>query len=193
MFNVKRNGTNVEITNIPLNIPASVFKDIAGETGADGYLVVHQVSEDSYKVVIYHNSENMASTVAWMALEASEPEADDADISTIGKRIGVVRVKQHMSTQELEDAIGAPEGSVFRWETGKAIPSNKYINCLAAVLECDPQWLLNGNSNYKNKLPPDCESRNTEEAIMIAMRDVSRTMEKHKINSLFKPYYILVI
>ncbi|ECY5867474.1 helix-turn-helix domain-containing protein [Salmonella enterica subsp. diarizonae] len=193
MFNVKRNGASVEITDIPQSIPFSVFKDIADETGANECLVAYVKDKDSYEVVIRHDSVNMAGAAAWLALEASEPEAEDVDISAIGKRIGAMRVKQHMNTQELEEAIGASEGSVFRWETGKAIPSNKYINCLAAVLECDPQWLLNGNSNYKNKLPSDCESRNMEESVMIATREVSRSMEKHKINSLFKPYYILVI
>ncbi|EDS7589302.1 hypothetical protein AAQ05_004726 [Salmonella enterica subsp. diarizonae] len=170
MFNVKRNGASVEITDIPQSIPFSVFKDIADETGANECLVAYVKDKDSYEVVIRYDSVNMAGAAAWLVLEAREPEAEDVDIS----------------------AIGASEGSVFRWETGKTIPSNKYINCLAAVLECDPQWLLNGNSNYKNKLPSDCESRNMEESVMIATREVSRSMEKHKINSLFKPYYVLV-
>lgn len=193
MFNVKRNGASVEITDIPQSIPFSVFKNIADETGANECLVAYVKDKDCYEVVIRHDSVNMAGAAAWLALESREPITGDADISTIGKRIGAMRVKQHMNTQELEEAIGAYTGSVFRWETGKTMPTNHYINCLAAVLKCDPQWLLNGNSNYKNKLPSDCESRNMEEAIMIATRDVSRAMEKHKINSLFKPYYILVI
>ncbi|ELC8786535.1 hypothetical protein RJV04_000795 [Salmonella enterica] len=148
MFNVKRNGASVGITDIPQSIPFSVFKNIADETGANECLVAYVKDKDCYEVVIRHDSVNMAAAVAWLALEArdraSEPTTSDADISTIGKRIGVMRVKQHMNAQELEDAIAAPEGSVFRWETGKAIPSSHYINCLAAVLKCDPQWLLHG-------------------------------------------------
>ncbi|HFW3090090.1 TPA: hypothetical protein ACIBE3_003708 [Salmonella enterica subsp. enterica serovar Reading] len=144
MFNVKRNGASVEITDIPQSIPFSVFKDIADETGANECLVAYVKDKDCYEVVIRHDSINMAAAVAWLALEAREPATRDADISTIGKRIGVMRVKQHMNAQELEDAIAAPEGSVFRWETGKAIPSSHYINYLAAALECDPQWLLHG-------------------------------------------------
>ncbi|EAB2832891.1 helix-turn-helix domain-containing protein [Salmonella enterica subsp. enterica] len=193
MFNVKRNGASVEITDIPQSIPFSVFKDIADKTGATETLICYFKDKTEYEVIIQHSDENMAGATAWLVLKVREPEAEDVDISTIGKRIGVMRVKQRMSAQELEDAIGAPEGSVFRWETGKTMPTNHYINCLAAVLKCDPQWLLNGNSNYKNKLPSDCESRNMEEGIMIATREASRAMEKHKINSLFKPYYILVI
>lgn len=155
-FNVKRNGASVEITDIPQSIPFSVFKNIADETGADECLVAYVKDKDCYEVVIHHDGVNMAAAVAWLALEArdraSEPATRDADVSTIGKRIGVMRVKQHMNAQELEDAIGAPEGSVFRWETGKAIPSSHYINCLAAVLKCDPEWLQGESPEHKNLL-----------------------------------------
>lgn len=143
-------------------------------------------------MVIRHDSVNMAGAAAWLALESREPVTGDADISTIGKRIGVMRVKQHMSAQELEEAIGAPEGSVFRWETGKIVPSAMDIAMLADVLKCNKEW-LEISSKYKNELPPDRESRNMEETVMIAMREASRTMEKHEINSLFKSYYVLVI
>lgn len=155
MFNVKRNGSNVEITDILTSIPVDVFKSIADETGANECLVAYVKGKDSYEVVIRHDSVNMAAAAAWLVLESRKPITGDADISTIGKRIGVARVKQHMSAQELEDAIGALEGSVFRWETGKAIPSDHYVNYLALALKCDPEWLLNGDSTNlipKNEL-----------------------------------------
>lgn len=154
MFNVKRNGASVEITEIPASIPFSVFKNIADETGATETLVCYFRGKTEYEVIIQQTSENMAGMVAWLALEKRDDvitgdagaDVGDADISTIGKRIGVARVKQHMSAQELEEAIGAPEGSVFRWEIGKAEPSSSYINALAAVLKCESEWLLHGNS-----------------------------------------------
>lgn len=155
MFNVKRNGSNVEITDIPTSIPFTVFKKIADETGANECLVAYAKGKDSYEVVIRHDSVNMAAAAAWLAREVRKPVTGDVDISTIGKRIGVMRVKQRMSAQELEEAIGAPEGSVFRWETGKAEPSSICINALAVVLKCEPEWLLNGNSTNvipKNEL-----------------------------------------
>ncbi|ECN0519647.1 helix-turn-helix transcriptional regulator [Salmonella enterica subsp. enterica serovar Montevideo] len=200
MFNVKRNGASVEITEIPASIPFSVFKNIADETGATETLVCYFRDKTEYEVIIQQTSENMAGMVAWLALEKRDDvitgdvgaDVGDADISTVGKRIGVARVKQHMRAQELEDAIGAPEGSVFRWETGKIVPSAMDIAMLADVLKCNKEW-LEISSKYKNELPPDCESRNMEETVMIAMREASRTMEKHEINSLFKLYYILVI
>ncbi|EBQ9479729.1 hypothetical protein DL079_22760, partial [Salmonella enterica subsp. enterica serovar Kokomlemle] len=86
MFNVKRNDSNVEITDIPQSIPFSVFKNIADETGADETLVAYAKGKDNYEVVIRHDSVTMAAEAAWMALKASEPVADDIDVnSTKGK------------------------------------------------------------------------------------------------------------
>lgn len=80
MFKVKRNGASVEITDIPQSIPFSVFKSIADETGANECLVAYVKDKDNYEVVIRHDSVNMAGTVAWMALEASEQEAGAEEI-----------------------------------------------------------------------------------------------------------------
>ncbi|EJR6805994.1 hypothetical protein O0R04_000958 [Salmonella enterica] len=152
MFNVKRNGSNVEITDIPASISLAVFKNIADETGANECLIAYVKGKDSYEVLIRHDSVNMATAAAWLALEVRKPVTSDADISTIGKRIGVIRVKQRMSARELEDAIGAPEGSVFRWETGKAIPPDHYVNYLVLVLKCDQKWLRDGENTEKQSL-----------------------------------------
>ncbi|EIR4427348.1 helix-turn-helix transcriptional regulator, partial [Salmonella enterica] len=173
MFNVKRNGAGVEITEIPASIPFSTFKNIADETGATETLVCYFKDKTEYEVIIQQTNENMAGMVAWLALEKRDDvitgdagaDVGDADISTIGKSIGVARVKQHMSAQELEDAIGAPEGSVFRWETGKIVPSAMDIAMLADVLKCNKEG-LEISSKYKNELPPDRESRNMEETVM---------------------------
>ncbi|HFG9338576.1 TPA: helix-turn-helix domain-containing protein [Salmonella enterica subsp. enterica serovar Adelaide] len=150
MFNVKRNGASVEITDIPQSVPFSVFKNIADETEANECLFAYVKDKNTYEVVIHHDSVNMAGAVAWLALEAREPVTRDADISTIGKRIGVIRAKQHMSAQELEEAIGAPEGSVFRWETDKQKPSEMGVAILADVLKCSKEWLQDGELKYKS-------------------------------------------
>ncbi|EEH4116399.1 hypothetical protein G7563_002187 [Salmonella enterica subsp. enterica] len=127
MFNVKRNGASVEITDIPQSILFSVFKDIADKTGATETMVAYVKDKDCYEVVIRHDSVDMAGAVAWLVLEASKKEKHEISIK------------------------------------------------------------------YKNELPPDYESRNMDKAVMMAVREASRAMEKHKINSLFKPCYILVI
>ncbi|EBR9314087.1 TPA: hypothetical protein ACWV5Q_002534 [Salmonella enterica subsp. enterica serovar Muenchen] len=69
MFNVKRNGASVEITEIPASIPFNTFKNIADETGATETLVCYFKDKTEYEVIIQHTNENMAGTVAWMALE----------------------------------------------------------------------------------------------------------------------------
>ncbi|HAK8203892.1 TPA: hypothetical protein H2W01_003499 [Salmonella enterica] len=80
MFNVKRNGASVEITDIPQSVPFSVFKNIADETGANECLVDYVKDKDCYKVVIRHDSVNMAAAVAWLVLEASKKEKHEISI-----------------------------------------------------------------------------------------------------------------
>ncbi|EFV5037169.1 hypothetical protein HQR95_000911, partial [Salmonella enterica] len=69
MFNVKRNGVSVEITEIPASIPFSTFKNIADETGATETLVCYFKDKTEYEVIIQQTNENMAGMVAWLALE----------------------------------------------------------------------------------------------------------------------------
>ncbi|HAU2959039.1 TPA: hypothetical protein JC757_002847 [Salmonella enterica subsp. diarizonae] len=80
MFNVKRNGASVEITDIPQSIPFGVFKNITDETGAYECLITCPGGKENYEVVIRHDSANMAGTVAWMVLEAREQENDIKEI-----------------------------------------------------------------------------------------------------------------
>ncbi|EEI2877952.1 hypothetical protein GZ336_004353 [Salmonella enterica] len=72
MFNVKRNGSSVEITDVPASVPNSVFKDIADETGAGKCLIAYVKGQDNYEVVIRHDNVNMAGAAVWLALKASE-------------------------------------------------------------------------------------------------------------------------
>ncbi|EJZ7018025.1 hypothetical protein OIP52_000719 [Salmonella enterica] len=72
MFNVKRNGLTVDITNIPSTVPVGVFKNIADETGATGCLSSGAINRGTYTVSIPHTDEHMASAVAWLALEEKE-------------------------------------------------------------------------------------------------------------------------
>lgn len=67
MFNVKRNGASVEITEIPASIPFGVFKNIADETGAIECLICFHKGKEDYEVIIQQTNENMAATVARLA------------------------------------------------------------------------------------------------------------------------------
>lgn len=82
MFNVKRNGASVEITDIPQSVPFSVFKNIADETRANECLLCFSRDSDNYEVIIRHENTNMAGAVAWLSLEACESVTGGVDIST---------------------------------------------------------------------------------------------------------------
>ncbi|EKC9763782.1 hypothetical protein OQM20_000560, partial [Salmonella enterica] len=84
MFNVKRNGVSVEITEIPASIPFSTFKNIADETGATETLVCYFKDKTEYKVIIQQTNENMAGMVAWLALE----KRDDVITGDAGADVG---------------------------------------------------------------------------------------------------------
>ncbi|EAO1991564.1 helix-turn-helix domain-containing protein [Salmonella enterica] len=73
--------------------------------------------------------------------------ADDA--AAIGKRINQRRVELRMSPVALQEITGAPDGSVFRWETGKIMPPDNYIDSLAKALETSVTWLLTGKDIAK--------------------------------------------
>ncbi|EGI3314141.1 hypothetical protein IGD40_004217 [Salmonella enterica] len=72
MFNVKRNGASVEITEIPASIPFSVFKNIADETGATECLICFHKGREDYEVIIQQTSENMAGAVKWLVMKERE-------------------------------------------------------------------------------------------------------------------------
>ncbi|ELE1936254.1 hypothetical protein RDB90_004842 [Salmonella enterica] len=67
MFNVKRNGASVEITEIPASIPFSAFKNIADDTGAIECLICFHKGKEDYEVIIQQTNEDMAATVVWLA------------------------------------------------------------------------------------------------------------------------------
>ncbi|MCB2249440.1 hypothetical protein KTQ81_21715 [Salmonella enterica subsp. diarizonae] len=83
MFNVKRNGASVEITDIPQSIPFSVFKDIADETGATETLICYFKDKSEYEVTIQQTNENMASAVGWLVLKSRESATGGVDISAV--------------------------------------------------------------------------------------------------------------
>lgn len=60
MFNVKRNGSTVEITEIPQTAPVSLFKEIADEC-----LICYSRAKEDYEVVIRTSNDTAAGVVEW--------------------------------------------------------------------------------------------------------------------------------
>lgn len=87
MFNVKRNGASVEITDIPQSIPFSVFKNIADETGANEYLVTYRGGKESFEVVIRHDNANMATAVEWLVLVKRNKISEDRSFTEFEEAI----------------------------------------------------------------------------------------------------------
>ncbi|EJF1946153.1 hypothetical protein M8A54_000362 [Salmonella enterica] len=77
MFNVKRNGSTVEVTQIPHEVPVSIFKDIATQTEANECLIRFFKGNDNYEVIIRHENANMAGTAAWLATEVGMQDEGD--------------------------------------------------------------------------------------------------------------------
>ncbi|ECJ2265129.1 hypothetical protein FNH73_21470 [Salmonella enterica subsp. salamae] len=71
MFNVKRIGSTVEITQIPREVSIDVFKKIAAQTEANECLICFSKDTDSYEVIISHDNDNMAGAVAWLVFEVA--------------------------------------------------------------------------------------------------------------------------
>ncbi|EAS0614492.1 hypothetical protein E8Q24_19415 [Salmonella enterica] len=115
MFNVKRNGASVEITDIPQSIPFSVFKNITDETGANECLIACPGGKENYEVVIRHDSVKMAGAVAWMALEAREPEVDDSNKEQKFKFKDLPHEIQLEAARALRERIFTSQGSVHEF------------------------------------------------------------------------------
>lgn len=81
----------------------------------------------------------------------------------IGNLIRIGRVKKGWSQDELADKLGVHKQSVFRWESGKAIPDG---NTLIKITE-----LLNlYNDLFNPPSPPSSEYVRREEIIQILTR-----------------------
>jgi len=53
-----------------------------------------------------------------------------------------LRQKQNLTQQQLAEKIGIPYQTLQRWESGKFMPSAKYLPALAEALKCKIEELL---------------------------------------------------
>lgn len=63
---------------------------------------------------------------------------------TIGERIRRLRTERGMNTVELTEAMHISHDTLYKWESGKAIPRLKHIRAAAQVLGVDVDVLING-------------------------------------------------
>ncbi|MBB6672987.1 helix-turn-helix domain-containing protein [Cohnella nanjingensis] len=64
-------------------------------------------------------------------------------MSSIGSRIKELREAAGLSMNKLEDAIGAPRGSVNKWEKG-SVPGGNNLIALSEFFKVSTDWILKG-------------------------------------------------
>ncbi|MDQ7094598.1 helix-turn-helix transcriptional regulator [Desulfosporosinus sp. PR] len=70
-------------------------------------------------------------------------------MDNIGERIKFLRETKGISMNKLEDAIGAPRGSVNKWEKG-SIPGGHYLVSLSDFFNVTADWILKGDIKAEN-------------------------------------------
>jgi transcriptional regulator with XRE-family HTH domain len=66
------------------------------------------------------------------------------DLEKIGERILQQRTALNLSQSKVASLIGASQGVIAHWETGRSLPGTEYLTSLSVVLEVSIEWLLTG-------------------------------------------------
>ncbi|WP_435924845.1 S24 family peptidase [Paenibacillus sp. DYY-L-2] len=92
-------------------------------------------------------------------------------MNTIGERIKFLRESKNLSMNKLEDMIGAPRGSVNKWEKG-SIPGGNYLIALSDFFDVSTDWILKGETRRE----PAPENKQEESALFF---DKKREVVSH--------------
>lgn len=63
-------------------------------------------------------------------------------MSVIGARIKEARIRLQLTQEELADIIGSTQKQIWRYESGKSLPSLDTLNALANALDTTTDWLI---------------------------------------------------
>ncbi len=98
-------------------------------------------------------------------------------MNTISERIKYLRESKNLSMNKLEDSIGAPRGSVNKWEKG-SVPGGNYLISLSNFFGVSTDWILKGESQSGR---PTSENNQTESALFFGTkREVVSHFDKLK-------------
>ncbi|MBS7782418.1 MULTISPECIES: helix-turn-helix domain-containing protein [Providencia] len=67
-------------------------------------------------------------------------------MNTLSERIKIRRVQLDLTQSELAEMVGLKQQSIQQIESG-LIKRPRFIVEIATALQCDPSWLISGNSN----------------------------------------------
>lgn len=132
MFNVKRIGSTVEITQIPHEVSIDVFKEIAAQTEANECLICFSKDSDNYEVIIRHENDHMAGAVAWLVFEVAGGETQ--------------KDRKRKNTNSI---------SVLK---GSHIETLNYYSCGIELFERTPVISMSADSSFMN----ECSIKTTQ-------------------------------
>jgi transcriptional regulator with XRE-family HTH domain len=84
------------------------------------------------------------------------------------QRVTAQRKKRGLSQTECANMLGIHRQQFNNWETGLSKPKGEWMRQLAAVLQCDPEWLQHGE---------EFEIQHRIENVMVLMRTVVRDLD----------------
>ena len=66
-------------------------------------------------------------------------------MKTLGKRIRDKRIECKLTQSQLAEKLGVTRQTIYKWETGtvKHIIDRPYIDSMAKIFQCSPDWLMN--------------------------------------------------
>lgn len=96
---------------------------------------------------VFNNKKNDATSTQPTPLQPG-------DTLTIGARIRQLRNERMLTQAELAKSVDVQPNLVTMWENSTTEPRAKNIIPLANALQCDPMWLLTGQSSNANQEIP---------------------------------------
>ncbi|EIC4353505.1 helix-turn-helix domain-containing protein [Salmonella enterica] len=107
----------------------------------------------------------VAHTLTWPT------EAGTTNQLTIGTRIRELRKERQLTQADIAEAVNVSTQTICLWENDNATMSVDKLIPLASALQCDPMWLLSGNTTKEvNHQDLNCASQTVGGVYHVALR-----------------------
>jgi len=102
-------------------------------------------------------------------------------MNTLGSRIRALRKDKKLTQVNVAKSVGVSSVAVTQWEQDSSKPGGNNLISLAKVLDCTPDWLLNGIDHIRPKSNP--YSRVNSDNLIHEVNDNKPTYEHSENNS----------